>query len=71
MNSVMNSSTHPTPLAAVEATGPSPGYSLGIEIDESSWFVATTFRHIEGTPTTLPDVAEMVAALARWYGDAS
>jgi hypothetical protein len=42
-----------------------------IEIYESSRLVATTFRHVEGTSTTLPDAAEVVAALAWGYGDAS
>jgi len=42
-----------------------------IEIYESSRFVATTFRHVEGTSTTLPDAAEVMAALAWGYGDAS
>ena len=42
-----------------------------IEIYESSRFIATTFRHAEGTPTTLPDAAEAVAALARGYSNAA
>lgn len=67
----MNSSTHLTPLAAVEDTDPSPGYSLRIDIYESSRFGATMFRHVKGTPTMLPDAAEVLAALARGYCDAS
>ena len=58
----------PDGLAMAEGSLAAAG---SIEIYESSRFVATTFRHVEGTATTLPDAAEVVAALAWGYGDAS
>jgi hypothetical protein len=51
----------PDELAMAEGSLAAAG---SIEIYESSRLVATTFRHVEGTSTTLPDAAEVVAALA-------